>query len=267
LLTARLTKRRVYEIVEKAELGDRASRIFDISILSLIVLNIAAFVAETVEPIHRVAPQFFRGFEIFSVMVFTVEYVLRLWSVTSNPEYEHPVVGRLRFARTPMALIDLVAVLPFYLPFLGVDLRFVRGLRLFRLFRVFKLGRYSEALRTFGRVFAAKKEELGIAGFGLALLLLLASSLMYFAERDTQPEVFSSIPAATWWAVTTLTTVGYGDICPVTTFGKIIGSIIAILGIAAFALPTGILGAGFVEQIRAKQKPAKTCPHCGRPIE
>ena len=143
----------------------------------------------------------------------------------------------------------------------------IRMVRLFRLFRLAKLARYSTALRTFGRVFAAKKEELVTTLLFLSLLLLAASCLIYFAEYDDQPEAFSSIPAAMWWGIATLTTVGYGDIYPVTIAGKIIGSVIAVLGIGMFALPTGILGAAFLEEIEEQKTTPKPCPHCGKIID
>lgn len=260
-------KKRVYEILEAAVPGDRTSRVFDIFIISLISLNVIALVVGTVKPLYEKCPLFFRAFEIVSVTIFSVEYVLRLWSCTLNPEHAAPVRGRLRFAATPLAIIDLLAILPFYMPFLGLDLRFIRAVRLFRLFRVAKLGRYSKSLRMFGRVLAEKKEEFGITLFVLLLLLLLAACLMYFAECEAQPEVFSSIPAAMWWGVTTLTTVGYGDVCPVTPLGKAIASVVAILGIGMFALPTGILGAGFVEEVQKRRKLPRVCPHCGRELD
>jgi len=256
----------VHEILEVTAPGDRASRAFDLFILSLIALNVAALILETVQPIYEKAPKLFKWFETVSVGIFSVEYVLRVWSCTAAPRFASPVRGRLRFAVTPLALIDLFAVLPFYLPFVGVDLRFIRAVRLVRLFRVMKVARYSQAIRTLGRVVSAKKEELLVTLFILCLLLLFASSLLYFAERQAQPEHFTSIPAAMWWGITTLTTVGYGDIYPVTPLGKVIASVIAILGIGMFALPTGILGAGFVEEIQARKRKPKVCPHCGKEI-
>jgi voltage-gated potassium channel len=134
------------------------------------------------------------------------------------------------------------------------DLRFVRVLRLLRLSRLIKLGRYSDSLKTLGNVFKGKKEELLITAFALAILLILASSLMYFAENEVQPQAFSSIPAAMWWGIATLTTVGYGDIYPVTTLGKLMGSVIAVLGIGMFALPAGILSSGFAEKIKKAER-------------
>ena len=173
----------------------------------------------------------------------------------------------MRFALTPLAIVDVLAVLPFYLPFLGVDLRALRILRLFRLFRVFKMARYSNAMHLLWRVLVARRAEMLITLFTMAILLLLASTSMYFAETEAQPEAFPHIPAAMWWAVATLTTVGYGDVYPITPLGKVMGSVIAILGIGMFALPTGVLGAGFVEEIQKRKKPRKTCPHCGKAID
>ena len=262
-------RKRVYEIVEVAASGDRASRIFDISILGLIALNVLALILETVAPIYNTAPQFFKWFEIVSVVIFSLEYILRIWSCVGGAQYRSPITGRLRYAATPMLLIDLIAVLPFYLPWVGVDLRFVRSIRMFRLFRVAKVARYSNAIKTIGRVIRAKRAELMITLFVLILVLILASSMMYFAEHEAQPETFSSIPAAMWWAVATLTTVGYGDVYPVTVMGKIVACVIAITGIGMFALPTGILGAAFVEEVQKKKDKTETtiCPHCGEEVE
>jgi voltage-gated potassium channel len=169
---------------------------------------------------------------------------------------------------TPLALIDLLAILPFYLPiFVHLDLRIIRILRLFRIFRVFKLARYSESVKILSSVIKRKKEELLIVFFVLFILLIVASSLMYFVENDAQPNVFSSIPMAMWWCIVTLTTVGYGDIYPITVLGRILGGIIALLGIGMFALPTGILASAFAEELQKKHERPKICPHCGKVID
>lgn len=259
-------RRRIREIVEPAGSGDRASRAFDIFILTLIALNVVGIILESVKSIHSVCPRVFEWFEIASIAIFSFEYMVRIWSCVASPRYSAPVIGRIRFALTPLLLVDMLAVLPFYLPFVGVDLRFFRTIRLFRVFRVAKLGRYSTALQTLGRVLRAKRSELGVTVFVLILLLILASTLIYYAEYPAQPKVFSSIPASMWWAVATLTTVGYGDVYPVTVWGKLMASVIAVLGIGMFALPTGILGAGFVEEIQNRRKQPTRCPHCGKKI-
>lgn len=257
-----ITRRRVYEIVQVAAPGDSASRIFDLTILTLIVLNVCAIIAETIQPLYLRYASFFRGFETLSVAVFTLEYALRLWACVSSPDFSRPVVGRLRFAVTSMAVVDLLAILPFYLPFFGLDLRFIRIVRLLRFFRVAKLARYLSALGTLRLVLKAKKQELLICVSLGAILLVLTSSLMYYVE----PTRFASIPGAMWWGVATLTTVGYGDTVPITPLGKLLGGVVAILGIGMFALPTAILGGGFVEELQKRSGGPKLCPHCGREI-
>ncbi|MBA7517713.1 hypothetical protein ES705_09767 [subsurface metagenome] len=261
-------KKRTYEILEKALPGDVQSRIFDIFIMTLIILNIIAVVLGTVKNLAAQYHAFFKTFEIFSVLVFTIEYTLRLWSCTTDQKYKDSIKGRLRFASTPLVIVDLIAILPFYLPMIiPLDLRFIRILRLFRMFRMFKMGRYSESMKTLGNVLKAKKEELLITVSAVIVLLIVVSSIMYFVENEAQPEAFSSIPAAMWWGVATLTTVGYGDVYPVTVLGKFLGAIIALLGIGMFALPAGILGGGFVEEIQKRREKQKTiCPHCGKDI-
>ncbi|MGV8175833.1 MAG: ion transporter [Methanothrix sp.] len=260
-------KTRIYGILEP---GDEDSKYFDPFIMGLIVLNVAAVVLETVESIYTPYASLFYAFEIFSVAVFSIEYILRVWSCTANPRFNDPVLGRLRFMITPMALVDLFVVLPFYLPFMIGDLRFMRAIRLFRLFRVLKLARYSESLQTFVDVLRLKKEELILMFFAIMILLVISSSLMYEAEHEAQPDAFASIPAAMWWGIVTLATVGYGDVYPETAWGRLIGSVVVILGIGLFALPTGVLASGFAEVLarrkEAQRREKMRCPHCGRYI-
>jgi voltage-gated potassium channel len=232
-------------------------------LIALIVANVAAVILESVHAVYVRWRLAFDAFEWFSVAVFTVEYLLRVWSVTADPRYAHPLAGRLRFLLTPGALVDLAAILPAYLPG-ALDLRFARIVRLVRLL---KIGRYSEPLRLFARVFRSRRDELVLIAALLLVLLVLSSSSMYVLESHAQPEAFSSIPAAMWWAMSTLTTVGYGDVIPVTPLGKAMGSFIAVLGIGIFALPAGILAAAFAEELRRQKVPAATaCPHCGKSI-
>lgn len=262
-------KKRVYEVLEVGGPGDRLSRIVDAFILLLIALNVLAIVAESVNAIEDAATGFLRTFEIVSIIIFSIEYGLRLWSCTSTEKYKAPVKGRLRFMITPSALTDLLAVLPFYVGFItaivGIDLRVLRIFRLFRFFRLAKLARYSRAIRAIGSALYTRREELVVTVVIIFLLLVLASSAMYFAEHGTQPDKFSSIPASMWWAVATLSTVGYGDVVPMTPVGRLLAAVIAFLGIGIFALPTGILGSAFVEQME-KHKGPTLCPSCGKEI-
>jgi voltage-gated potassium channel len=267
LLSNRMNiRKRLWEIVEVAKLNDITSHIFDGLILSLIFLNVAAVILESVEAFEQRFHLAFEVFEIFSVVVFTLEYLARVWSCVESPRYAKPMRGRLRYFFHPLTLIDLLAILPFYLSFLPVDLRVLRMLRLLRIFRLAKLTRYSTSIRLFGRVFKDKKEELLLTCMLMLGLIVIVSSLMYFAEHDAQPDKFPDIPSTMWWSVVTLTTVGYGDIYPVTTIGKIFAGISAVLGIGMFALPTGILGASFVEEIQKQKAGRKCCPHCGEEL-
>ncbi len=258
-------RKRTWEIVEAAEAGDTASRVFDIAILALIFLNVIAVIVGSVQSVQQRWGAFLNVFEIVSVIIFTVEYAARLWSCTVAPEYSGRIRGRVRLAMRAMSIIDLLAILPFYLPFLGIDLRSLRVLRLLRILRVAKVGRYYSSLNLIKHVFQSKKEELVLTSALMGLLLVISSTVLYYCENAVQPDAFSSIPATMWWAVATLTTVGYGDMYPVTLMGKFCASIIAILGIGMFALPTGILGAGFVEAIQ-KKKGQQVCPHCGKEL-
>lgn len=258
-------RKRVWEIVEIARPGDRPSRIFDLGIRALILLNVIAVVLETVPELDAIAHDYFAAFEAISVAVFSVEYVARVWSAVEDPAYGRsgPVFGRLRFAKTPLALVDLFAVLPSLLPMMGFDLRLLRGVRLFRLVRILKLTRYSGSLQTLGRVFRRARRQLVLTLSGVAFLLLVASAVMYYAEHAAQPEQFSSIPEAMWWGIVTLTTLGYGDVYPVTIMGRIMGGLFALSGILLVALPTAILGAGLVEEMGSVHRESDAPASCG----
>lgn len=256
---------RAYEILEGTT-NDKISRGFQIFIITLISINVLFVIVETEESVLDEYGYLFTPFEIFSVLIFTVEYAGRIIVCKLNPKYENTKYVRLRFIFTPMMLIDLAAILPFFLPFIITDVRFIRIIRLLRLFRLFKLARYSEPMQTLGEVFKAKAGDLAVAFFILFIVLVFASSLMYHAEHQAQPEVFSSIPASMWWGVITLTTIGYGDTYPVTVLGKIVGGGVAVLGIAVYAIPTGIMASAFTEELRKKRQKKQKCPHCGKEI-
>ena len=258
----------VYQWLVAGEEGPAAARWVQSLLLLLIALNVVMVIVETVEPVRLRYERWFWAFELVSVVVFTVEYALRLWTATLRPGYAHPVWGRVRWALSPMALIDLLAILPFYLTMTRVDLRVLRVLRLARVFRVAKMARYATALRTLGRAIKSERENLLSALTILGLVLVVAASLMYYAEREAQPERFPSIPAAMWWAIVTLTTVGYGDVVPVTVAGKIVGGCVAVVGIGSFAIPTAILGAAFLRELEARKEKheGRKCQKCGAEI-
>jgi voltage-gated potassium channel len=249
-------RNKLFRIIDgDPEYCGRIGRALNIFLMLLIISNVLAVILESVHPFYLAYKDFFILFEIFSIVVFSVEYLLRLWTIPEDPFYQGAISGRWRYARTPMAIIDLLAILPFYLPFIfALDLRFLRILRLFRLFRLFKLARYSSALSMIYRTVVKNKEILVSAFVILLILLVLSSSLMYHVEYDAQPDAFDSIPSTMWWAIATLTTVGYGDIYPITPLGKLLGGFVAILGIAMFAIPTGVLATGFMEEIQGSCK-------------
>src|SRR5688500_8804124 len=223
-------RRRAYAILENAA-DEPAARRLNGLLIGLILANVAAFVLSSVTSIgarHRVL---FATFEWLSILLFTFEYLVRVWAAVERDDghYRAPVWGRIRYMLSPLALVDLLAILPFYLVFLvPVDLRFMR---IFRLFLIFKLTRYHASMSLLGRVVRNEARPIAAALFVLGTLLLVAASFAFIAEHEAQPQVFASIPDAMWWAIVTMTTVGYGDMVPVTPFGKLVGAVIAVIGL------------------------------------
>ncbi len=247
-------KKRVFEIINKAEDGDLASKIFDWTIMALIALSIISIILESFADIYARYNTLFRIFEIITVVVFTAEYLLRIWTADLLfPEANHP---RLKYVFSFMALIDLLAILPFYLPFFSADLRFLRMMRLFRLFRllrVFKLGRYLDALHVIVKVIRTSGPQLIMSVVICFFVMLFSAIVMYTVENPEQPEQFPNVISALWWAICTLTTVGYGDVYPITAVGKFFASVISLVGIGIIAIPTGIIAAGFNQVITGEK--------------
>lgn len=243
----RRVRQRAADMLFSRDKEDVWTRRFDVALILLVTLNIIAVILESVAAIRAAWGAYLHAFEMLSVILFSIEYAVRIWSAVDNPwqeNYRSPIRGRLRFARTPMAVIDLLAILPFYLGLLiPVDLRFLRVLRLLR---IFKLTRYSGSMTLLFQVLRQEARTVGAAMFVLLLLLVIASSLAFIAEGEAHPSgAFSSIPATMYWAIITMTTVGYGDIVPVTALGKLLTAVIAIISVGMVALPAGILASGF----------------------
>ena len=243
--------------------NDSLGKAFDNFMVALISLNVMAFAFETVYAISIPYKSYFNDFETISVAIFTIEYCLRLWSCTFERQYRHPIWGRLKFMFQPLSAIDLLAILPYYLFVFFPNLVFVRKIHLLRLARLLKIGRYSSSMRTLGKVISSKRQDLLSATFTVFTLLMISASLVYFAEHASQPELFPNIPASMWWSVVTLTSVGYGDVYPITAMGKLLGGVISVLGLGLVALPTGILASGFAEEVQHKRS-NRSCPHCGK---
>ena len=265
-------KEKVFDIISKDDGDNRASRIFDLLIMALIVLSIVSIVLESFDSLISRYRDVFSAFEAFTVAVFTLEYILRIWTADLlYPEARRP---RLRYMVSFMAIIDLLAILPFYLPFLSSDfhiLRMMRLLRLFRLLRVFKMGRYVEALQTVVQVIRSSTSRLVIALMLCSFVMLFSAIIMYTVENPVQPERFPNVIASLWWAICTLTTVGYGDVYPVTTIGRFFASVISLVGIGIIAIPTGIIAAGFTAALNKNNRagsddPRHYCPYCGHHI-
>lgn len=267
-------RRRIYEILNDPRPDDTVGRLVSFALLLLIAANVGANVLETDADIVASAPAFFRNFEIVSVIVFTIEYVLRLWSAVEDPRLHR---SRVRAALRPMALIDLASFAPFYLTLLApgvLDLRYLRVLRLLRIFRLLRSPKISEAFAMLVRVVQGKRAEIGVTLAVVATAMLLSAGAMYLVEHDQPNTAFTSIPRAMWWAIVTVTTIGYGDMVPNTPLGQTLGGVVGFVGICALALPVGILSSGFIEEINRKSKLAEdevqtraTCPSCGARIE
>lgn len=266
-------KEKLFEIISSPENPSKASKIFDIFIICLIILNVITVIADTFK-LPEWLSSILWWIEVVSVVIFTAEYLLRIY--TANFMYPEltPFRARLKYIRSFIAVIDLLAILPFYIPYIiPIDLRVLRMLRIIRLLRIFKINRYTTALSTIADVFRRKRHELLSSIAVVSMLMIIAAVLMYNIENEAQPEAFENAFAALWWAVATLTTVGYGDIYPVTALGKILSAVIALLGIGLVAVPTGIISSGFVESMEEKHQKQEEhdekcfCPYCGKKIK
>jgi len=247
-------RKRMAELLEQGLHDDTPSRAVNSLLIVLISLNVVAIFLESVDPVYERYRLAFWYFEVFSVVVFTIEYLARVWSSIDLEEAADisPVRGRLRYMLTPIALVDLIAILPFYLSlYMAMDLRFLRVLRLLRLF---KLTRYSPALGALLDVIQKESEALLAAIVVLLMMLVISAGGIYLLENELQPETFGSMPSSMWWAIVTLTTVGYGDVVPITTVGKMFGGFIGLIGIGMIALPAAILASGFAENIRGRKQ-------------
>lgn len=205
-------------------------KVFDLFIQSFIVLSLITFSIDTLPDLSLETRKILRLFEIITVFIFSIEYLLRVIVADRKVGFIFSFYG----------IIDLLAILPFYLR-IGIDLRSIRSIRMLRLFRMFKLVRYSRAIRRFHRAFVIVREELVLFFFTTCILLYLSAAGIYFFENSTQPEAFKSIFHSLWWATITLTTVGYGDTYPITVGGKIFTFVILMIGLGIVAVPTGLM--------------------------
>ncbi len=245
-------RQQLFELLEAHEKSKPLARAIDLGLIALITVNIISVILESVDSIAESYGDVFYYVELISVIIFSVEYIARVWISVDMEKFKDSKYPRLAYMCSPIALIDLVAILPFYLTiFFAMDLRFLRVLRLLR---IFKLTRYSSAMSMLLNVFREESSAFFAGFFILFVLLILTASGAYLVEQEAQPEKFGSIPAAMWWAVATLTTVGYGDVTPVTLAGKVFGTLVTIIGIGMAALPAGILASGLADQLRRNRE-------------
>jgi voltage-gated potassium channel len=226
----------------------------------LILIAVVNAIIETEPSISAGRETFFDDLEVIVASIFMVEYLARLWTVVENPRFAGYRFPRLRYALTAIAIIDLAAILPAFFAFGGASSLVLRFFRVFRMIRLAKLGRTSRAWQTIREAFYEKRYEFGLVLGLVAVDVLISGSLLYWAEADAQPDKFGSIPRAMWWAIVTLTTVGYGDAYPVTTLGKVAAAIAAITGVMLIALPTGLFAASFTEGIERHKSGGKEGP-------
>ena len=242
-------RKRVYDVLEIGRGESTLSVVVENVLIALIFINVIAFILETVPSIEARFGGLLNVIEWVSVLIFTAEYALRIWSCVEVPFLKRlsPLQARLQYARSPYLLIDFLAILPFYLSFLlPLDLRILRVLRLFRFL---KLARYSPAMNTLMRVLANERRTLMGALLLVMTLLLFAATIMYYLESEAQPDRFGSIPESAWWAIVTLTTVGYGDAVPVTGLGRLVGGMTMLCGLIVLALPIAIIASGFAQEV------------------
>ncbi len=263
-------KEKIYNLIREDDENGVYSNLFDWTIIGLIIINICLVILDTfnLSSFYEIISS---KIEFFSIVVFTIEYLLRVWTSTFQFNQLTPIKARLKYIFSFMAIVDLLAILPFYIPLIiTIDLRALRTLRLVRLLRILKFNRYSDSMMNIIDVFKKKKFELLSSFFVVMLLMIISSVIMYNLENSSQPESFNNALSGLWWAVATFTTVGYGDIYPITIGGKFMAGIISILGIGLVAVPTGIISAGFVESIKVhdiENKQKKYCPYCGEKLE
>ncbi|MBO7440063.1 MAG: ion transporter [Bacteroidales bacterium] len=249
-------ERSLYHLVDEKNESNKLSKGFNYFLMALIILSVGEMALETDDNIFLPYREYFNIFDFFTVMVFSVEYAIRIMTAHLDPENR----GKTRwqsirsYVFSFAGLVDLISILPFYLTFTNIDLRVLRMIRLLRFFRVFKITRYNDSMKLVVDVIKDKSSEIGVIMGLIIIIMIISSFIMFYAEHEAQPEQFPNVLGCLWWAVVTMTTIGYGDVYPVTMVGKIVGSTMALLGIGLVAMPTGIISAGFLEKVNERKE-------------
>lgn len=268
-------RRRLFHILHNPSPSNPTARYVNYLLAALIVCNCSAVALGTIPELKQAYRREFFIFELVSTLIFSLEYALRVWVCVEQEKFSHSMRGRVRYMLTALPLLDLIVVLSFLLP---VDLRFLRIFRISRLLRVLNLGNFDQSLQAVLHAIARRRTMLLVSIFMMLIAIYFAASALYIIEHAAQPDKFTSIPATLWWALITLTTIGYGDLYPITPLGKFIASIISIIGIGIFALPTAILTAAILDgsnHASHSEEPTaantatkhKHCHHCGGKLD
>lgn len=251
----------VFHILHKPAPTNRAGRYVNYFLTFIILANCVAVALETVPGIYKAHQPLFYWLEDTSTGVFVVEYVARLWICVEQAKFSDPVSGRIRYALHPLPLLDLIVIATYLAP---VDMRFLRIFRLTRLLRVLNLEEFDKSFQAIAHSLARRKNLLVVSVTAMLTVAYCFAALIYMVEHAAQPQQFSSIPETIWWAIVTLTTIGYGDATPITTIGKVLSGGIVLIGIGVFALPSAIVTASILEAGADKRI---RCPHCGKQLD
>lgn len=266
-----IIEHRIYNLIREDDINTFHADLVDGFLMIVVITSVVVAFLSTFELSANMV-QLLGTLETIFVILFTVEYALRMWT----SELMYPKLpawkARLRYTVSPMAIIDLLSILPFYLPLTGMSVGILKSVRLVRVLRIFKINRYTSALTLIGRVLKTRATQLLSSILVIFVLIFIAAMLMYDVEHKAQPEVFNNALSAMWWAMSTITTLGYGDIYPITSFGRVISGFITFLGIGLTAIPTGIISAGFIEQSKIIKtnkhvQSQDVCPCCGVPLK
>jgi len=257
-------QRSVYELLDPSPNPPPLERVVNGTLAFLIILNVTLTVLATVPGLDTRYGPVFDTVTFVSLVVFTVEYMARLWVAPLHPGYPSGWRARVKYALTPLAVIDLLVLIALGVPNLA-DFAALRGLRLLKLLALMKLGRYSKALQLIGHVVRSRAEELATLVVIVTVLVLMTATALYHVENAAGTKCFESIPAAMWWAIVSLTTVGYGDCYPASALGKLLSGGTLLLGVGIVALPAGLIASGFVDALKAQQE-RPCCPHCGKEL-
>ena len=250
----RTFRQKIHALVSPSEYGGKLHNIFDTFIGIWVIISVAAVVLETVHSVHYIINLEFVILDTIAVGIFTIEYLMRLYACVEEPRFRHGFLGRFKQARQTASIIDLLAILPFFLEVLLGSVLDLRFLRTFRLARLLKLTRYNDSTKILTTVIAREWPVISASAFIMILMVVMTASLGYVFEHEAQPEKFDNIPNSVYWAVITLASVGYGDISPITPVGRFMTVVMALLGIGIFAIPAALLASAFGDQLHKERE-------------